>query len=65
MTTQELPSVLDLPAAAQLLGIGRTMAYDLVRTGEWPTPVLRIGRLIKVPTEPLLDLLRTGTSPAA
>jgi len=52
-----LPAVLDVPAAADLLGVGRTLAYELVRTGRWPTPVIRVGRLIKVPTKPLLDLL--------
>ena len=58
-----LPAVLDLPAAAALLGLGRTTAYRLVREQCWPTPVLRLGRLIKVPTQPLLALLR-GDWPA-
>ncbi len=57
MATADLPSVLDLPAAARLLGIGRTKAYELVRDGDWPTPIIRLGKLIKVPTRPLLDLL--------
>jgi predicted site-specific integrase-resolvase len=52
-----MPAVLDLLTAATMLGIGRTLAYELVRTGRWPTPIIRIGRLIKVPTQPLLDLL--------
>jgi excisionase family DNA binding protein len=52
-----LPSVLDLPQAAKLLGLGRTTAYRLVHDQQWPTPVLRLGRLIKIPTQPLLDLL--------
>lgn len=56
----DLPPVIDLVSAAGLLGLGRTTAYKLVRTGEWPTPVIRIGRLIKVPTAPLRDLL-TGS----
>jgi len=43
--------------AARLLGIGRTSAYELVRTGQWPTPVIRVGRLIRVPTAPLLAAL--------
>jgi hypothetical protein len=59
----DLPPVIDLMSAAGLLGLGRTTAYKLVRTGQWPTPVLRIGRLIKVPTAPLRDLL-TSSSPA-
>jgi hypothetical protein len=47
---RRLPVVVDLPTAARLLGIGRTSAYELVRTGRWPTPVIRAGRLIRVPT---------------
>lgn len=54
---ERLPAALDVPTAARVLGIGRTMAYDLVRTGQWPTPVVRIGRLVKIPTAPLVALL--------
>jgi predicted DNA-binding transcriptional regulator AlpA len=54
---RELPVVVDLPTAAQVLGIGRTVAYRLVRSGQWPTPVLRVGRLLRVPTAPLLELV--------
>jgi excisionase family DNA binding protein len=57
----DLPPVIDLVQAAALLGVGRTTAYKLVRRGEWPTPVLRIGRLIKVPTAPLRELLSRST----
>lgn len=57
----DLPPVIDLMHAAGLLGLGRTTAYKLVRTGQWPTPVIRIGRLIKVPTAPLRDLLSCST----
>ena len=66
MTADELlalPPVIDLPTAARALGIGRTVAYRLVRDGEWPTPVLRLGGTIRVPTAPLLALL--GYTPAA
>ena len=52
-----LPSVLDVLTAGRVLGIGRSLAYELVRTGAWPTTVLRIGKLIKIPTAPLLRLL--------
>jgi excisionase family DNA binding protein len=52
-----LPAVLDLVHAAALLGVGRTTAYKLVHDGQWPTPVLRLGRLIKIPTQPLLEML--------
>jgi predicted DNA-binding transcriptional regulator AlpA len=46
-----------MPQAAHLLSIGRTLAYELVRTDQWPTPVLRIGRLIKIPSRPLIELV--------
>jgi len=52
-----LPAVFDLVQAAALLGVGRTTAYRLVHDGQWPTPVLRLGRRIKIPTQPLLELL--------
>lgn len=60
MTKEELnalPPVLDVPTAAEVLDIGRTLAYELIRRGQWPTPVLHVGRLIKIPTAPLLRLL--------
>jgi len=44
-----LPVVVDLPTAARALGLGRSAAYELVRAGQWPTPIVRLGRLIKVP----------------
>jgi excisionase family DNA binding protein len=55
-----LPASVDLMTAAQLLGVGRTCAYGLVRQGRWPTPVIRVGRRIRVPTQPLLALLEPG-----
>jgi len=54
---QSLPPVVDVPTAAAILGIGRTAAYELIRTGAWPTPILRLGRLIRIPRGPLLDLV--------
>jgi predicted DNA-binding transcriptional regulator AlpA len=55
---RRLPPVVDVPAAAAVLGIGRTSAYELISTGCWPTPVLHLGRSIRVPTAPLLDLVQ-------
>ena len=60
MTQDELlalPPVLDVPTAGRVLGVGQSLAYELVRTGAWPTTVLRIGKLIKIPKAPLLHLL--------
>jgi predicted DNA-binding transcriptional regulator AlpA len=57
-----LPAVLDVPQAARLLGIGRTLAYELIRTNQWPTPVIRMGRLIKIPSGPIVELMTTGAA---
>ena len=57
-----LPVVVDLPTAARVLGLGRNTAYELVRCGTWPTPVLRLGRLIKVPRSSLLELVGIRTT---
>lgn len=60
MTREELsalPAVVDVPTAAQALGVGKTAAYELIKCGAWPTPVLRVGKLIRIPTAPILALL--------
>lgn len=54
---QSLPPVLDVPTAGRLLGLGRAASYQLVRRGEFPSPVLRLGKQLRVPTAPLLRLL--------
>ncbi len=61
---RQLPVVVDLLTAASVLGIGRTSAYELVRTGRWPTPVLRLGNRIRVPTAALRELLSLSTASA-
>jgi excisionase family DNA binding protein len=53
----DLPAVIDVPTAAKVLGVSRTAAYELIREGRWPTPVFRLGKLIRIPTAPLLKLL--------
>lgn len=46
---EEMPATLPLwPDAARTLGIGRSCAYELVRTGEFPIRVLRLGKKILV-----------------
>ena len=54
---RNLPPVVDVLTAAAILGIGRTAAYELIRIGQWPTPILRVGKLIRVPSAPLLVLV--------
>ena len=47
----------DVETAAEILGIGRTKAYEMVREGNFPVPILRIGRRVLVPTPSILTLL--------
>jgi excisionase family DNA binding protein len=53
----QLPPLVDLPTAAKVLGVGRGLAYELVREGRWPTPVVRMGKLIRIPTSCLRRVL--------
>lgn len=60
MTVAELlalPAAIGLETAGRVLGVGRTKAHELVRAGEWPTRVLRLGNAYRVPTAELLALL--------
>lgn len=50
----------NLTTAASVLGIGRTLAYQLVAAGQFPVPVIRAGTRVIVPVAPLLDLLLNG-----
>ena len=52
-----LGATTDVQTAGAILGIGRTKAYEMVREGNFPVPVLRIGRRVVVPTPTILTLL--------
>jgi excisionase family DNA binding protein len=43
--------LLRVPEAAELTGVGRSMAYHLAASGQWP--VVRIGRSVRVVAEGL------------
>lgn len=51
---------LSLEETAAQLGIGISLAYKLVRAGEFPCRVLRIGRLYRVPRAELARVLGEG-----
>jgi excisionase family DNA binding protein len=51
-----LPPTVGVETAARLLGIGRALAYRLVRQNEFPCRIVRAGHRYLVPTT---DLLRT------
>ena len=52
----------DVPTAGAILaGWGRDESYRAVKRGDFPVPVLQLGRRLIVPVQPILDLL--GLSP--
>ncbi len=51
--------VLSVEDAAALLGISRTLAYELVHRGE--LPYLRLGRRIVIPRARIHDLIEAST----
>ncbi|MFD6948948.1 MULTISPECIES: helix-turn-helix domain-containing protein [unclassified Nocardiopsis] len=53
----ELPDTLSFTAARIALGLGRNKAYEAARNGEFPCPVIRIGRSWRVPTAQLARTL--------
>ncbi|RUL89983.1 DNA-binding protein [Verrucosispora sp. FIM060022] len=54
---RELGLTTDVETAAAILGIGRTKAYALARTGEFPVRLLRVGRRYVVPVQAILNIL--------
>jgi hypothetical protein len=61
----DLPVALDVPRAARLLGISTDAAYDVIARDAWPSPVVRVGRSIRIPTLPLLSQLGISLDDAA
>ncbi|MEU9515287.1 helix-turn-helix domain-containing protein [Micromonospora sp. NPDC048169] len=53
----QLPAMVDLATAARALGVGRTKAYELAKSGAFPCPVLRIGTTYRVRTADLPRLV--------
>ena len=58
------PPSVDLMTAAAVLGMGRTKAYELARTGQVPVAVIRIGTSYRVPVSRLLELLGIANAPS-
>lgn len=56
-TIETAPRTVSVEDAARALGIGRSLAYELARRDELPVPVFRVGRLLRVPRQPLERLL--------
>jgi hypothetical protein len=48
----------DVPTAGEILaGLCRDEAYRSVKRGDFPVPVLKVGRRLVVPMAPILELL--------
>ncbi len=60
---RSLPVTIDLVTAGRAFGIGRTKAYQLARTGNFPCRVLQVGHNYRVSTADLQTAL--GISPQA
>lgn len=58
------PHTLTIRQAASMLGISRSLAYELVKNGNFPVPVLRLGRRMVVPRAALLRLLGSAVEEA-
>lgn len=57
-----LPAAIDIETAGRVLGIGRTSAYTLAKSGQFPCRVIRAGRKYRVPTAALLEVLEIRVS---
>jgi excisionase family DNA binding protein len=50
--------LLDVKEVASLLGCGRTFVYGMIQRGE--LPVVKLGRLTRIPSHALDDLVSQG-----
>ena len=54
--------LLRVAEAAELASVGRTKAYELIASGEWP--VVRVGTAVRVPLAGLRAWVEAQTQPA-
>lgn len=59
---EQQPLLLSVDSAAQLMGIGRTKAYEMVKCGQ--LPLVRIGTRVLIPREALEDWIVRHTEGA-
>lgn len=65
MTIEELlalPVSVDLVTAGRAFGLGRTKAFELAQSDEFPCRVLRVGKKYRVPRSAIFEAL--GINPA-
>ena len=54
---RQLGLTTSVATAGAIIGVGRSRAYQLAKTNQFPVSVLRVGRRYLVPTTALLALL--------
>jgi hypothetical protein len=52
-----LPAAVDIPKAGECFGLGRSKAYELARKGDFPCPVLPLGKQFRVSRSAILAAL--------
>lgn len=52
-----LPAAVDVPKAGECFGFGRSKAYELARSGQFPVPVLPMGSMFRVTRASILAYL--------
>ena len=60
---QALGTVTDVPTAAAIFGLSRSVAYDLVKANTFPVPVLRFGSRYRIPVAAILAALHMPPTP--
>jgi hypothetical protein len=56
----------DVPTAGAIIGnLCKDEAYRMVKRGQFPVPVIKVGRRLFVPTAPILQLLGLDAEPAS
>jgi hypothetical protein len=58
-----LGTVTTVPVAASIFGLSRSVAYDLVRTEQFPVPILRFGSRYRIPVAAILTALHMPVDP--
>jgi len=55
--TEFKPVLLRVSEAAQIAAVGRSRAYEMAASGQWP--VCKIGRSIRIPYQGLLEWIES------
>lgn len=56
--------VVSADLAFEALDIDRSTGYKAIKDGTFPLPIIRVGRVIRIPTSALLQLLQQSESTA-